>query len=50
MPILLEKDYLGAEVVVLIMEKLNSNTHSIGVLYDAIAPAKARELAHRSQA
>jgi hypothetical protein len=32
MPILLEKDYPGAKVAVLIMDKLNLNTHSIGSL------------------
>jgi len=46
----LEKDYPGAEVAALIVDKLNSNTHSIGVLYEAFAPAKAGELAHRSEA
>ncbi len=50
MPILLEKDYPGAEVALLIMDKLNLNTHSNGSLYEAFDPAKARELAHRSEA
>ena len=43
--ILLEEDYPDAEVVVLVMDNLN--THSIGSLYEAFEPAKARELARR---
>jgi hypothetical protein len=43
--ILLEEDYPLAEVVVLVMDNLN--THSIGSLYEAFPPAKARELARR---
>lgn len=43
--ILLEEDYPDAEVVVLVMDNLN--THSIGSLYKAFEPAKARELARR---
>lgn len=43
--LLLEEDYPDAEVVVLIMDNLN--THSIGSLYEAFPPAKARELARR---
>jgi hypothetical protein len=43
--ILLEEDYPDAEAVVLIMDNLN--THSIGSLYEAFEPAKARELARR---
>jgi hypothetical protein len=43
--ILLEEDYPQAEVVVLVMDNLN--THSIGSLYEAFQPAKARELARR---
>ncbi len=43
--ILLEEDYPDAEVVVLVMDNLN--THSIGSLYEAFDPAKARELARR---
>jgi len=41
--ILLEEDYPDAEVDVLVMDNLN--THSIGSLYEAFKPAKARELA-----
>ena len=43
--ILLEEDYPYAEVVVLVMDNLN--THSIGSLYAAFTPGKARELARR---
>jgi hypothetical protein len=43
--ILLEEDYPDAQVVVLVMDNLN--THSIGSLYEAFRPAKARELARR---
>jgi hypothetical protein len=43
--ILLEEDYPDAEVVVLVMDNLN--THSIGSLYEAFPPAKARSLARR---
>ena len=43
--ILLEEDYPDAEVVVLIMDNLN--THSTGSLYEAFPPVKARELARR---
>ena len=43
--ILLEEDYPDAQVVVLVMDNLN--THSIGSLYEAFEPAKARELARR---
>ena len=43
--ILLEEDYPDAEVIVLVMDNLN--THSIGSLYEAFEPAKARELACR---
>lgn len=43
--VLLEEDYPDAEVVVLIMDNLN--THSIGSLYEAFPPDKARELARR---
>jgi len=43
--ILLEEDYPHAEMVVLVMDNLN--THSIGSLYEAFPPAKARELARR---
>lgn len=43
--ILLEEDYPDAEVVVLVMDNLN--THSIGSLYEAFEPARARELARR---
>lgn len=43
--ILLEKDYPDAEVVVLVMDNLN--THSTASLYEAFEPAKARELARR---
>jgi hypothetical protein len=43
--ILLEEDYPDAEAVVLVMDNLN--THSIGSLYEAFEPAKARELARR---
>ena len=43
--ILLEEDYPQAQVVVLVMDNLN--THSIGSLYEAFPPAKARELACR---
>ena len=43
--ILLEEDYPDAEVVVLVMDNLN--THSIGSLYEAFPPDKARELARR---
>ena len=43
--ILLEQDYPDAEVVVLVMDNLN--THNIGSLYEAFPPAKARQLAHR---
>jgi len=43
--ILLEEDYPDAEVVVLVMDNLN--THSIGSLYEAFPPTKARALARR---
>jgi hypothetical protein len=43
--ILLEEDYPDAEAVVLVMDNLN--THSIGSLYEAFEPAKARQLARR---
>ena len=43
--ILLEEDYPEAEMVVLVMDNLN--THTIGSLYEAFPPAKARELARR---
>ena len=43
--ILLEEDYPDAEVVVLVMDNLN--THSIGSLYEAFPPAQARALARR---
>ena len=43
--ILLEKDYPDAEVVVLVMDNLN--THSTASLYETFEPAKARELARR---
>jgi len=43
--ILLEEDYPDADAVVLVMDNLN--THSIGSLYEAFEPAKARELARR---
>lgn len=43
--ILLEEDYPDAEVVVLVMDNLN--THSIGSLYETFPPNKARELARR---
>ena len=43
--VLLEEDYPQAEVVVLVMDNLN--THSIGSLYEAFPPAKARELSRR---
>jgi hypothetical protein len=43
--ILLEEDYPDAERVVLVMDNLN--THSIGSLYEAFDPVKARELARR---
>jgi hypothetical protein len=43
--ILLEEDYPDVEAVVLVMDNLN--THSIGSLYEAFEPAKARELARR---
>ena len=43
--ILLEEDYPDPEMVVLVMDNLN--THSIGSLYKAFEPAKARELARR---
>lgn len=43
--LILEEDYPDAEVVVLVMDNLN--THSIGSLYEAFEPAKARELARR---
>jgi hypothetical protein len=43
--ILLEQDYPDAEVVVLVMDNLN--THNIGSLYEAFPPAKARQLARR---
>ena len=43
--ILLEEDYPDAEVVVLVMDNLN--THSIGSLYEVFPPAKARSLARR---
>ena len=43
--ILLEEDYPDAEVVVLVMDNLN--THNIGSLYEAFPPAKARALARR---
>jgi len=37
--------YSDSEKIVLVMDNLN--THSIGSLYKAFEPAKARELAHR---
>ena len=43
--ILLEEKYPDAEAVVLVMDNLN--THSVGSLYEAFEPAKARELAQR---
>jgi len=43
--ILLEEDYPDAEVVVLVMDNLN--THNIGSLYEDFPPAKARALARR---
>lgn len=43
--ILLEEEYPDAEVVVLVMDNLN--THSTASLYEAFEPAKARELARR---
>ena len=43
--ILLEEEYPDAEVVVLVMDNLN--THTIGSLYEAFSPDKARELARR---
>lgn len=43
--ILLEEDYPDAEMVVLVMDNLN--THSIGSLYEAFEPARARDLARR---
>jgi hypothetical protein len=43
--ILLEEDYPDADVVVLVMDNLN--THSVGSLYEAFEPAKARQLARR---
>jgi hypothetical protein len=43
--ILLEQDYSDAEVVVLVMDNLN--THNVGSLYEAFAPAQARALARR---
>lgn len=43
--ILLEQDYPNAEVVVLVMDNLN--THNIGSLYEAFPPAQARALARR---
>jgi hypothetical protein len=43
--ILLEEEYPDAEVVVLVMDNLN--THTIGSLYEAFGPDKARELARR---
>jgi len=42
---LLTIDYPYAEKVVLVMDNLN--THTIGSLYEAFEPAKARELARR---
>jgi hypothetical protein len=42
---LLTSDYHDAEKVVLVMDNLN--THSIGSLYEAFAPAKAHALAQR---
>jgi len=43
--ILLEEDYPDAEFVVLVMDNLN--THTIGSLYEAFPPDKARQLARR---
>jgi hypothetical protein len=43
--ILLEQDYPDADVVVLVMDNLN--THNPGALYEAFPPAKARQLARR---
>ena len=43
--ILLEEDYPDAEMVVLVMDNLN--THNIGSLYEAFEPASARDLARR---
>lgn len=42
---LLTVDYPDAETVVLVMDNLN--THTLGSLYEAFAPARARELASR---
>lgn len=42
---LLTKDYPDASTVVLVMDNLN--THTLGSLYEAFAPAKARALASR---
>lgn len=42
---LLEEVYAAAEVVVLVMDNLN--THSIGSLYEAFEPEQARSLASR---
>jgi hypothetical protein len=42
---LLTKDYPDAPKVVLVMDNLN--THTLGSLYEAFTPAKARELASR---
>lgn len=42
---LLTNDYPDAEKVILVMDNLN--THSIGSLYEAFEPAKARALAER---
>ena len=44
---LLTIDYPDAERVVLVMDNLN--THTLGSLYEAFEPAKARELAQRLQ-
>jgi hypothetical protein len=43
--VLLEEGYPDAEMVVLVMDNLN--THSVASLYEAFEPAKARELARR---
>lgn len=42
---LLTVDYPGAETVVLVMDNLN--THTLGSLYEAFPPARARALAER---
>lgn len=42
---LLDEDYRDAEIVVLVMDNLN--THTAGALYEAFAPAEARGLLDR---